>query len=69
MPKRNWIVGGALLALAALAACAVGPSEQRLGCLNGCAREKDQCVLSAMSARGIESCDQQARVCSEPCPQ
>lgn len=59
----------ALIALALLAACNVGPSEERLGCLNGCAREKDQCMLNAMTPQGIEACDVRARQCTEPCPQ
>jgi hypothetical protein len=55
--------------VAATANCNVGPSEERLGCLNGCAREKDQCMLNAMTAQGIGVCDAQARRCAEPCPQ
>ena len=54
---------------ASLGGCQMGPSEERLGCLNGCARGKDQCTLNAMTAQGIESCDYQARLCTEPCPQ
>ena len=56
-------------ALSALCSCALGPSEQRLGCLNGCAKEKDACVLNAMTPDGIEACDARARACSAPCPQ
>ncbi len=52
-----------------LAACNVGPSEERLNCLNWCARAKDQCMLDAMSAEGIQACDVHARQCTEPCPQ
>jgi hypothetical protein len=52
-----------------LGACEMGPSEERLGCLNGCASAKDQCMLNAMTAQGIQSCDVQARRCTEPCPQ
>ncbi|MET0794143.1 MAG: hypothetical protein ABW061_21655 [Polyangiaceae bacterium] len=62
----RWLLGGVLIPLAA---CFVGPSEERLGCLNGCARQKDQCMLNAMTAQGIQACDWQARQCTEPCPQ
>ena len=48
---------------------AMGPSEERLGCLNGCAREKDQCMLDAMTAPAIQACDVRARTCSETCPE
>jgi hypothetical protein len=58
-----------LAAVSALASCNLGPSEERLGCLNGCAREKDQCMLNAMTPQGIQACDAQAGLCSEPCPQ
>ncbi|HEY1536964.1 MAG TPA: hypothetical protein VGF76_23250 [Polyangiaceae bacterium] len=61
----------ALIALigVTLGACQMGPSEERLGCLNGCASAKDQCMLNAMTAQGIQACDFQARRCTEPCPQ
>jgi hypothetical protein len=48
---------------------ALGPSEERLGCLNGCAREKDQCMLDAMTAPGIQACDARSGACSETCPE
>ena len=64
--RSGWCVG---LLLFAQPGCFVGPSEQRLGCLNGCAREKDQCILNAMTSQGIAACDAQARDCSRPCPQ
>jgi len=67
--SRRLVYGGVLLALGLLLSCNFGPSEERLGCLNGCAREKDQCMLSAMTAQGIQACDANARACSEPCPQ
>jgi hypothetical protein len=66
---RDLLLGAAFSVLGTLAACNLGPSEQRLGCLNGCAREKDQCVLNAMTSQGIEACDVQGRTCTEPCPQ
>lgn len=79
MQLMVWIWGGVselralprlVLALAMmLAGCNIGPSEERLNCLNGCAREKDQCMLSAMTPGGIRACDDRARRCTEPCPQ
>jgi hypothetical protein len=66
---RVAVVLGGLLAMATLVACNFGPSEERLNCLNGCASEKDQCMLNAMTAQGIQACDARARQCSEPCPQ
>jgi hypothetical protein len=70
MIRSGTLIAGVFLgALSALAACAVGPSEQRLGCLNGCAHEKDSCVLNAMTPDGIQACDARARACSAPCPQ
>ena len=67
--SRSLVYVGISLVFASLLACNFGPSEERLGCLNGCAREKDQCMLSAMTAQGIQACDANARACSEPCPQ
>jgi hypothetical protein len=55
--------------LVASAGCRFGPSEQRLDCLNGCAREKDSCMLGATTAEAIQACDENARICSLPCPQ
>lgn len=52
-----------------LAGCAMGPSEERLNCLTGCALAKDQCMLNAMSAETVQTCDWRARRCTEPCPQ
>ncbi len=65
----RWVVGGLLGVLLALSACNLGPSEERLGCLNGCARQKDQCMLDAMTPQGIQACDLRASECSKPCPQ
>ncbi|MES1174634.1 MAG: hypothetical protein ABUL62_09900 [Myxococcales bacterium] len=67
--SAGWVIVGVLVALAMLGACNFGPSEERLGCLNGCAAEKDQCMLNAMTAQGIQACDVRARQCTEPCPQ
>ncbi len=66
---RTLMLAGALLLIATLLGCYMGPSEERLGCLNGCAREKDQCMLNAMTPQGIQACDEAARQCSAPCPQ
>ena len=66
---RTVVLWAAACGVATLAACNFGPSEQRLGCLNGCAREKDQCMLDALSSQGIQACDERAHSCTEPCPQ
>lgn len=63
------MMGGLLVALTALCDCAVGPSEERLYCLNHCARWKDSCMLSAMTPADINACDARARACTVPCPQ
>jgi len=65
---RSLICCAVLFSVMTLAACNVGPSEERLGCLNGCAREKDQCMLNAMTPQGIRACDARASSCTEPCP-
>lgn len=65
----KWLLGAVLMGLVLLEACNLGPSEERLSCLNGCARQKDQCMLDAMTPQGIQACDWQASRCSEPCPQ
>jgi hypothetical protein len=67
--RGSWLVACVLIALGQLAGCNLGPSEERLGCLNGCAREKDQCMLNAMTPQGIVACDARAQQCTGPCPQ
>jgi hypothetical protein len=67
--NRHLLTGVLLGTLLTLGACAIGPSEERLSCLNGCAREKDSCMLNAMTPAGIQACDGRARACSVPCPQ
>ena len=62
MMSSAWLLVG-------VAACNLGPSEERLGCLNGCAREKDSCMLNATTAESIQACDENARLCALPCPQ
>ena len=70
MISNRKLMGGVVLGvLLGLSACVIGPSEERLGCLNGCAHEKDSCMLNAMTADGIQACDARARACSAPCPQ
>jgi len=66
---RSMLTGVFLFTSITLGACAIGPSEERLSCLNGCAREKDSCILNAMTPAGIQACDARARTCSVPCPQ
>lgn len=55
------------LLLAAIG-CTVGPSEERLQCLSGCARENDSCLLAAMNADQIQQCDLRDQRCSATCP-
>lgn len=46
----------------------MGPSQERLDCLNGCAREKDACMLEAHNAAYVRMCDIRARQCHVVCP-
>jgi hypothetical protein len=48
--------------------CALGPSEERLNCLQACARQKDSCLLEATNAAAIQRCDLEGQRCSETCP-
>jgi hypothetical protein len=62
--------GGFVTILLGLCGCfPPGPSEERLGCLQGCAGEKDQCMLEAMTAPAIQACDARASACSGTCPE
>jgi hypothetical protein len=64
------LCGAVGVVLFALAGCGPpGPSEERLGCLNGCAREKDECMLNAMTPPAIAWCDGRARACGGTCPE
>jgi hypothetical protein len=47
--------------------CAIGPSEEELACYQGCAREKDSCILQASTAREIQRCDRVGARCSAVC--
>jgi hypothetical protein len=48
--------------------CLVGPSEERVGCLQSCARGKDSCMLGATTAVGVQDCDARGSSCSKGCP-
>jgi hypothetical protein len=48
--------------------CVVGPSEERVGCLQSCARGKDSCMLGATTAAGVQDCDARGSSCSKGCP-
>jgi hypothetical protein len=50
-----------------LASCAIGPSEEELACYQGCAREKDSCILQASTAQQIQQCDSVGVRCSAVC--
>lgn len=67
--KGLW--GGALFTALLLTGCpmVIGPSEEHLNCLHGCAQGKDQCMLNAMTPPAISECDAQSSACSETCPQ
>ena len=58
-----------LLVLGVAGGCRPGPSEQRLNCLQGCARDKDGCMLAAMTPPQIEYCDGRSTYCNQGCPQ
>jgi hypothetical protein len=61
----------ALIALvAASAGCfaTMGPSQERVACLNTCADDKDRCMLSARSADEIRWCDGNNTGCTRTCP-
>jgi hypothetical protein len=52
-----------------LGGCQMGPSEERLGCLQGCGRDKDSCMLAAMTPPHIQYCDARSAACNDSCPQ
>jgi hypothetical protein len=58
-------VGAALLSLS----CEFGPSPERIACLQGCARDKDRCLLAATNAEGVITCDGHSRECNDTCRQ
>jgi len=49
--------------------CVFGPSQERVDCLQSCARQKDSCILQASNAMAIQQCDSRGAWCSEQCPQ
>ena len=59
----TWIVLGA-----SVLGCWLPPSEERLSCLNDCARKKDSCMLAASNAPAVQQCDWVGQRCSEVCP-
>lgn len=61
----------AVIALAGSSAgcfVAMGPSRERIACLNACADEKDGCMLSARTADEIRWCDGNNAGCTRMCP-
>ena len=62
------IAGALLPVLVGTAGCIPGPSDERLSCLNGCGRAKDDCVLRAMTAPAVQACDWRGKECSATCP-
>ena len=59
----------ALFVIAASTGCRLGPSQQRIDCLQNCARYKDACILQSTTASAIQSCDTVAALCSQKCPE
>jgi hypothetical protein len=60
------LVAAALFA--PLTACfALPPDPVVVECLNGCARQKDACLVGATSADGIQRCDGQSLSCNAGC--
>jgi hypothetical protein len=47
----------------------MGPSRQRVDCLDGCGTVKDRCLLDARTAEQIQSCDAQSSACNRQCPE
>ena len=60
---RLWVWCWAML----ISGCYVGPSEEQLGCYQGCGREKDACMLAAATAAQIQVCDARGSRCSAVC--
>ncbi len=52
----------------AVPGCALGPSEERINCLQQCAQRKDGCMLTAQNASAVQSCDVESQRCSATCP-
>jgi hypothetical protein len=49
------------------ASCRMGPSQQRVDCLDRCGTEKDRCLLEADTASEIQTCDAQSKSCNGSC--
>jgi hypothetical protein len=50
--------------------CASPPpahTPEYYACVDGCAREKDACMLEAPSAQAVNACDDQSQRCGEVC--
>jgi hypothetical protein len=58
-----------IVAVLLCSGCLFGPSRERVGCLQRCARYKDSCILQATTADAIQACDHQGAACSDACPQ
>jgi hypothetical protein len=63
---RVFLLGGLLWV--GLSGCQMGPSEERLDCLRGCGRAKDDCMLGASTAEHVQHCDARSQGCNEACP-
>jgi hypothetical protein len=70
----NWPGFASTLCLAALAAVVTpescltpAPSDERVTCLQGCARQKDSCIIEATDAEGLHTCDRQSATCGATC--
>jgi hypothetical protein len=66
--RVGWVSCVVVVGVYVLFASGCGPSEERIGCLAGCAREKDACILAATTPAGIQECDSRGARCSEGCP-
>jgi hypothetical protein len=50
-----------------VACCFVGPSPEKIACLQRCARQKDSCLLAASNATSIAVCDERSQACGDGC--
>lgn len=65
-PMRRWEWSVVVVSVL-VSGCFMGPSEEQLQCYQGCAREKDSCMLSASTAQQIQACDARGSQCSAVC--
>jgi uncharacterized membrane protein len=63
-PMRRWVWAAVVVVVSG---CFMGPSEEQLRCYQACAREKDSCMLSAITAQQIQTCDGRGSRCSAVC--